>query len=181
MFIHFTILSCSCYILTPVQFYFYFYGCEYTFERSRLKQLQHILVVSTPQAFSSSSLRPSTDQGHWWPQIHPPGFRISIARHSPPPYSSIRPSVDQGCWGLQLHLQKVMTLLSSPIPFYNTMGTVSVSLNWYAFTHISCMHFCILDHLAFDIADFLLHHGNGFYSFTDYFTAILITLFFAEI
>ena len=58
-----------------------------------------------------------------------------------------------------------ITLLSSPIQFCNTMGTVSVTLNQYVSTSISHTHIHILDHLPFDIADILLHHGNGLYGF----------------
>ena len=58
-----------------------------------------------------------------------------------------------------------MTLLGSLILLYNTLGTASVNHNQYAFTGISCTHVYVLDHLAFDTADFLLHHGNGFDSF----------------
>ena len=86
---------------------------------------------------SLSSLRCSKEQAHWWPWIHPSGFRISVARHSTPPYSSIRPSSDWGHWGLSTHLWKVLnplaapiTLLGYPVLFNNTLGTVSVTLNW---------------------------------------------------
>ena len=74
-------------------------------------------------------------------------------------------------------LAALITLLGSPIPFYNTMGTVSVTLKLYEFKSTSCAHFHIMNYLAFDRADFLLHHGNGVYSFTLVFISILMALF----
>ena len=55
-------------------------------------------------------------------------------------------------------------LLGSQIPFYNTMGTASVTFNQYAFTNISCAHLHILDCLVFNVVKILLHQGNGFYN-----------------
>ena len=90
-----------------------------------------------------------------------------------PPTS--RPSPDQGYWWLQIHLVKGLksTTVSSidsmlpPIPFYNIMGTVSVTLNQCAVIFYLVEHVpAVLHHLTFDIVDFLLHYGNGLCSFT---------------
>ena len=59
-----------------------------------------------------------------------------------------------------------MSLLGSLISFYNTVDTASVTFKQYTFTIIRSVHFhIILEHLVFDIVDFLLHDGNGLYSF----------------
>ena len=139
--VHFCLLFSPCSVPTPIQFLLllhYFY----TFKVKHIGY-EHSLSIHIIQP------QTSTDQGQWWPQICPSGFRISIVRLNTPPYSSIRPSTHCSCWELWIHLWKVpnplaapMTQVSSPIPFYIIMGTVSVTLNQ-----------CAL-HLAFDTCVF---------------------------
>ena len=54
-----------------------------------------------------------------------------------------------------------------PILFYNIMGTISVTLSWYSSTFYLVAHISMcLNHLTFEIVNFLLHYENGLYSFT---------------
>ena len=125
-------LSCSCSIPNPVQFLL-------------LLLWLNILVVSPPECPHHPASDPLQIRVAGNHRFTPSGFRISVARCHTPPYSIIRPSADQGHWELQIHHWKVlnplavtMTLLGSQIPFYNIMGKVSVTLNWYTFTSITC-------------------------------------------
>ena len=61
------------------------------------------------------------------------------------------------------------------------MGTASITFNQYAFTNISCVDFHIFDHLVLDLTIFLLHHGNGLFSFTLVLLQFFMVLFFHEI
>ena len=130
--------------------------------------------------------RPTTDQGHWWPTDSPNRHTEStiVSSISSTQYLELpanptwasRSTADQGCWWSQSQLMKGLesTIVSSidsiltplyptpPIPFYNIMGTVSVTPNWCTFTLYLVVQIpTLLDCSIFDTVSFLLHYGNG--------------------
>ena len=86
------------------------------------------------------------------------------------------PAADEAHWWLQIHLMKGVRIYHSefhqchsvpPILFYNIMGTVAMTLIQCTFIfYLVVFISTFLDCLVFDIVDFLLHYGNGLYTFS---------------